>query len=171
MVLFIRNGFKYINFINDDCYLDTEEEFTRKENPYRHLDDYPDFDYLVAVITYDGLLLVVKNEGTADNGNEIKLHHRFNLQTAVLHSRYIPEKQKLLLIMKEGVLKVFEVFKEMLLVKNCSLMWPDITAIDLRLDEVLICGHESGIIYTQQIKGEIKITEMQLHNYHLSPIQ
>lgn len=49
-------------------------------------------------------------------------------------------------------------------------MWGDITAIDMKLDEILVAGHESGIIYTQSIKGEVKITEMQLHNYHLVPI-
>lgn len=49
-------------------------------------------------------------------------------------------------------------------------MWPDITAIDLRSDEIIVVGHESGIIYTQSIKGDFKFTEMQIHNYHLSPV-
>ena len=49
-------------------------------------------------------------------------------------------------------------------------MWPDISAIDMKLDEVIVVGHESGIIYTQSIKGDVKVTEMQLHNYNLSPI-
>ena len=53
-----------------------------------------------------------------------------------------------MIIMREGVLKMFDVFKDMTQTKNAQLMWPDITAIDLRSDEVLICGHESGIIYT-----------------------
>ena len=44
--------------------------------------------------------------------------------------------------------------------KNVQLMWPDITAIDIRLDEIIVVGHESGIIYTQSLKGDFKITEM-----------
>eukprot|EP00347_Sterkiella_histriomuscorum_P008402 403345231 len=148
----------------------SDEEFLRKDNPYRFMEDYPDFDYLIAVLTFDGILIIVQNEGT--QFNEIRVAHRINMQTGVLHSRYIPDKQKLMIIMKEGILKMFETQGkgEFQMVRSCQLMWPDITAIDLRSDEVLICGHESGIIYTQQIKGEIKITEMQLHNYHLTPI-
>ena len=68
-------------------------------------------------------------------------------------------------------MKIFDVFKnDMPVIKNCQLMWGDITAIDMRSDEVLIAGHDSGIIYTQSIKGQVKITEMQIHNYHLVPI-
>lgn len=45
-------------------------------------------------------------------------------------------------------MRIYEVFKDMLLIKNVQLMWPDITTIDLRSDEILIVGHESGIVYT-----------------------
>jgi hypothetical protein len=50
------------------------------------------------------------------------------------------------------------------------MLWPDVSALDMKSDELIIAGHESGMIYTQPIKGEIKISEMQIHNFHLSPI-
>ena len=75
-----------------------------------------------------------------------------------------------MVILREGILKIYDPFKDMTLCKSCQLMWPDISAIDMKLDEVIVVGHESGIIYTQSIKGDVKVTEMQLHNYNLSPI-
>ena len=39
-------------------------------------------------------------------------------------------------------------------------MWPDVSCIDMRGDELLVVGHESGIIYSHNIKGDIKIADM-----------
>ena len=40
----------------------SDEEFNRRENMYRFLDDYPDFEFLVTIITIDGLALVLHND-------------------------------------------------------------------------------------------------------------
>ena len=47
----------------------------RRENPFRFMDDYPDFDFLVTVITHDGLILVISNE---TQFNDIRISHRMN---------------------------------------------------------------------------------------------
>lgn len=53
-----------------------------------------------------------------------------------------------MIIFKEGIFRLYEPMKDMNLVKQFTLMWPDITAIDMKSDELIIVGHESGIIYT-----------------------
>ena len=59
----------------------SEEEFTRRDNPYRFLEDYPDFDFQIIVITTDGIILVVTND---PQFNDLRVSHRVNMQTPVL---------------------------------------------------------------------------------------
>lgn len=39
-----------------------EDEYNRKENIYRFLDDYPDFDFMIIVISHEGIIMAIQNE-------------------------------------------------------------------------------------------------------------
>ena len=81
--------------------------------------------------------------------NDLRVSHRLNIQTAILQAKFIRDRMKLLLIIREGMMKIFDLtHPELQIVKQSQLMWADITAIDLRLDETIVVGHESGVIYT-----------------------
>lgn len=58
----------------------------------------------------------------------------------------------------------------MKVLKLYSMLWADISAFNLRSDDLIIVGHESGVIYTQPIKGDIKVSKMNIYNFHRSPI-
>ena len=40
----------------------SDEELLKKDNIYRILEDYPDFDFQIAVVTHDGWVIVINNE-------------------------------------------------------------------------------------------------------------
>jgi hypothetical protein len=63
-------------------------------------------------------------------------------------------------IVKEGILKIFDPWLDMLLIKVINLMQSDVSCIDMRHDELIVYGHESGMIYSQAIKGEIRSTDL-----------
>jgi hypothetical protein len=54
------------------------------------------------------------------------------MQTAIIQTRYLPEREKLIVIVKDGLLKVFEPFKDMQMSKQALLMWPDICALEMK---------------------------------------
>jgi hypothetical protein len=60
----------------------------------------------------------------------------------------LEEKGKLILVIKDGLFRAFDVFNEMQVVKTFNMMWHDISALDMRSDELMVVGHESGMIYT-----------------------
>lgn len=64
----------------------------------------------MTIVTHDGLIIVVSNDGQL---NEMKVAQKLNMQTGIIHTKYIKEKEKLLIIIREGFLKIFEPFKDM----------------------------------------------------------
>ena len=112
---------------------------------YKQLDEMPDFDFKVAILTHDGLILILSNEARFC---DLRISHKINLQTGILHSRYLPEKGKLVVIAKEGIFRVYDIFQDMKVIKYFSMMWTDVSALDLKSDELILVGHDSGMIYT-----------------------
>lgn len=146
----ISPSFMHSHIVNED-------ELTKKGNHYKQFDDYPDMDFLVLIVTYDGFCISLSNE---TQFNELRIAHWVNVQSPILHSHYIANKQKLAVIVKEGILKIFDPWLDMLLIKVINLMQSDVSCIDMRQDELIVYGHESGMIYSQAIKGEIRSTDL-----------
>ena len=67
-------------------------------------------------------------------------------------------------------MRIIDTSREFEIVRNATLIWGDVTTLQIRFDDLMVVGHQSGIIYSQNIRSEIKVTDMQLHNYHMSPI-
>jgi hypothetical protein len=57
------------HIVNDD-------ELTKKGNHYKQFDDYPDMDFLVLIVTYDGFCISLSNE---TQFNELRIAHRVNV--------------------------------------------------------------------------------------------
>ena len=121
------------------------EELEKEDNIYRFLEDSPDFDFLISIITNDGWIITVGNEARFC---DLRVTHRINIQTAILQAKYLPDKGKLIVVAKEGVFRIYDVFKDMKVIKQFNMLWPDVTSLDMKSDEMIVVGHESGIIYT-----------------------
>jgi hypothetical protein len=59
LIIFFKNKVIILIFI---LFIVTDEEILRKDNIYRHLEDYPDIDFRICLITHDGFIVLISNE-------------------------------------------------------------------------------------------------------------
>ena len=101
---------------------------------------------------------------------DLKVEVKHNLQNLIVQCFYFSDKERMVVVLAGGLMKMFDTGRNFECVRTNTLIWGDVTSLQIRYDDLMIVGHTSGIIYSQNIRTEIKVTDMQLHNYHMTPI-